>query len=111
MKNLAFTVNLKDDPAIIEKYQEYHANVWPEVLDALKKVGVIDMKIFILGRRLFMYSEVEDDFDPEVNFPRYLSLSPVCQEWEDLMSTFQEPVKDAKDGEKWAQMKQIFQLP
>jgi len=110
MKHLAYTVNLKDDPEIIEKYKEYHAEVWPEVLNSLKEVGVLDMKIYILGRRLFMYCEVDGDFDPAVDFPRYLTLSPVCQEWEDLMSTFQEPVKDAAPGEKWAKMEQIFQL-
>lgn len=110
MKNLAFTVNLKDDPEIIQKYKEFHADVWPEVLDSLKKVGVLDMKIFILGRRLFMFCEVKDDFDAAVDFPRYLTLSPVCQQWEDLMTTFQEPVKEAKENEKWAQMSQIFQL-
>ena len=68
------------------------------------------MKIYILGRRLFMSCEVTDHFDPTVDFPRYLTLSPKCQEWEDLMSTFQEPVKDAPEGDKWAQMDQIFQL-
>ena len=110
MKNLAFTVNLKDDSEIIQKYIDHHANVWPEVIESLKEVGILDMKIFILGRRLFMVCETTDNFDPTVDFPRYLSLSPKCQEWEDLMTTFQEPVKEAAEGEKWASMKQIFQL-
>ncbi|MCM8526734.1 MAG: L-rhamnose mutarotase [Lentisphaeraceae bacterium] len=110
MKSLAYTVNLKGNCEIIQKYIDHHANVWPEVSQALKEVGILDMKIFILGRRLFMYCEVTDSFDPKVDFPRYLTLSPKCQEWEDLMTTFQEPVKDASEGEKWAQMTQIFQL-
>lgn len=110
MKHLAYTVNLKDNTEVIQKYIDYHAKVWPEVIDSLKKVGVLDMKIFILGRRLFMYCEVTDEFDPKIDFPRYLTFSPVCQEWEDLMTTFQEPVKDASEGEKWAVMEQIFQL-
>ena len=108
MKSLAFTVNLKDDPEIIQKYREYHASVWPDVLQSLKDVGCLDMKIYILGRRLFMYCQVTDNFDPQTDFPRYLTLHDKCQEWEDLMTTFQEPVKEAGPDEKWAPMQQIF---
>lgn len=108
MKSLAMTVNLKNDPKIIQEYKEFHAAVWPEVLSSLKQVGVIDMKIYILGRRLFMTCEVEDRFIPEVDFPKYLELDPKCQEWEDLMGTFQEPVEDAQPGEKWAKMEEVF---
>ena len=68
------------------------------------------MKIYLLGRRMFMICEVEDDFDHTVDFPRYLTLHPRCQEWEDLMGTFQEPVKDATEGEKWAFMEEVFRL-
>ncbi|MCM8543343.1 MAG: L-rhamnose mutarotase [Lentisphaeraceae bacterium] len=110
MKNLAYTVNLKDNTQVIQKYIDHHANVWPEVIDSLKAVGILDMKIYILGPRLFMFCEVTDNFEAAADFPRYLTLSPKCQEWEDLMTTFQEPVKEASEGEKWAQMEQIFQL-
>lgn len=110
MKQLALTLNLKDDPAVIAAYKAYHAEAWPEVIDALKAVGVLQMKIWLLGRRLFMLAEVNDDFDPATDFPRYLTLHPRCQEWEDLMGTFQEPVPEAQPGEKWAAMEQVFTL-
>jgi L-rhamnose mutarotase len=57
-----------------------------------------------------MLADVADDFDPEVDFPRYLILHPRCQEWEDLMGTFQEPVPEAQPGEKWAAMEEVFAL-
>jgi L-rhamnose mutarotase len=110
MKQLALTLNLKDDPEVIAAYKAYHADAWPEVVAALKAVGVLQMKIWILGRRLFMLADVADDFDPEVDFPRYLILHPRCQEWEDLMGTFQEPVPEAQPGEKWAAMEEVFAL-
>ena len=110
MKQLALTVNLKDDPAVIAAYKAYHAEAWPEVLEALQAVGVIQMKIWLLGRRLFMLAEVADGFDPAVDFPRYLTLNPRCQEWEDLMTTFQEPVLEAGPDEKWAMMEEVFSL-
>ena len=110
MKVYAQTLNLKDDPVIIEKYKDYHQNVWPEVLAALKYVGILDMKIFLHGRRLFMYMETKDEFIPEVDLPRYLEQDKRCQEWEELMGDFQEPVPEAKPGEKWSMMEQVFKL-
>ena len=110
MKRLALTVNLKEDPEVIEAYKAYHANAWPEVVDALQAVGIDQMKIWLLGRRLFMLAEVHDDFDPEVDFPRYLTLDERCKEWEDLMTTFQESVPEAAEGEKWAMMEEVFSL-
>ena len=68
------------------------------------------MKIWLLGRRLFMLAEVNDDFNPDIDFPRYLTLNPRCQEWEDLMTTFQEPVPEAGEGEKWTMMEEVFSL-
>lgn len=110
MKSLALTLNLKNDPAAIAAYRAYHADAWPEVVEALQAVGIHQMRIWILGRRLFMVADVVDDFEPAVDFPRYLTLHPRCQEWEDLMGTLQEPVQEAKPGEKWAAMEEVFRL-
>ena len=33
MKRIAMTVLLKDDPEVIRQYEEYHANVWPQVIE------------------------------------------------------------------------------
>ena len=110
MQELAFTVNLKDDPAVIRQYRQLHDEAWPEVVEALRQVGIIDLKIFLLGRRLFMYLTATDDFDPAVDFARYLTLHPRCREWEDLMSSLQEKVPEAKEHEKWAMMEKVFDL-
>ncbi len=110
MKTYALTINLKTDPQAIRQYCEYHAHPWPEVVSSLRAVGILDMKIYLLGHRLFMTMETTDAFQPEVDFPLYLTLHPRCQEWEDLMGTFQEKVPEAKPEEKWAYMEQVFQL-
>lgn len=110
MKQYGLTLNLKDDPSIIEKYKMYHQDAWPETLSGLKAVGITKMNIYLLGRQLFMVMETEDNFDIERDFPRYLEQDPRCKEWDELMRTFQEPVKEAKDGEWWAQMELVFEL-
>ena len=110
MKGFGLTLNLRDDPATIERYKEYHRNVWPEVERSLKEVGITGMKIYLLGRTLFMYLEAVDTFVPERDFGRYLELDPKCREWDDLMRTYQEKNPLAKEGEWWATMEQVYGL-
>ncbi len=110
MKEYAFCIDLKNNKELIKKYKDYHANPWPEVVEALKKVGVKKMNIYLLGRRLFMVLEGKEDFDIRKNLPNYLKLHPRCQEWEDLMGTLQESVAEANEKEKWTLMERIFEL-
>ncbi len=110
MKCFGLTLNLKDDPETIEKYKAYHREVWPEVEASLREVGITAMRIFLLGRRMFMYMEAADDFVAERDFPRYLELNPRCKEWDALMCTFQEKVPEAGEDEWWALMEQVYEL-
>lgn len=110
MKHFGLTLNLKNDPAIIEQYKTYHKEAWPETLAGLKAVGITKMNIYLLGRQLFMAMETVDAFDIERDFPRYLEEHPKCREWDELMRTFQEPVEEAQADEWWAQMEPVFEL-
>ncbi len=55
MKQYGRTINLKDDPQIIDRYLEHHRAIWPEVEHGLKSIGIERMLIFKLGRQLFMF--------------------------------------------------------
>jgi L-rhamnose mutarotase len=110
MKVYGLTLNLKDDPRVIEQYKHYHRHPWPEPLQGLREVGILDMKIFLLGRRMFMYMTAADSFDPDVDFPRYIAANPRAGEWDELMRTFQEKVPEAREGEWWALMEKVFDL-
>lgn len=110
MKRYGRTLNLKDDPAIIQRYVEYHRTVWPEVEPGLRAIGIERMLIWRLGRRLFMLMETVDGFDPERDFARYMESDSRIREWQALMETFQEPVPEAKPGEWWADMELVFSL-
>ena len=110
MKAFGMALNLKDDPQTIKQYKEYHQNVWPEVEEGLKSVGITSMKIFLIGRKLFLYMETVDDFKPERDFPKYLEWHPKCKEWDDLMCTYQEKIPEAKEEEWWATMEQVYEL-
>ena len=110
MKALGLTLNLKDDPDVIARYKEHHRNPWPEPLQGLREIGVTDMKIFLLGRRMFMYMTTVDDFDAERDFAEYVEKNPRAAEWDELMRTLQEPFPEAKEGEWWALMEPVFDL-
>jgi len=110
MKVYGQTLNLKDNPAIINRYLEHHHHVWPEVEQGLRAIGIKRMLIWILGRRLFMFMETEDGFDPARDFARYEASDPKTREWQALMASMQEPVTEAKQGELWAEMKLAYAL-
>lgn len=109
MKTYAYTIELKKDPELISEYIRYHGKVWPEVLKGLNKKGIISDRIFILGTRLFMLIEAEDDFNFQEDIYDH-SKDIKEKEWEKLMQKFQIPVEDAGEGEWWAQMELIFDL-
>ena len=110
MPRFGLCLNLKDDSDVIEQYKAYHRDVWPEVLDSLREVGIMQMEIYLLGNHLFMAIETVDDFDPAHDFPRHLEMHPRCREWDVLMRNFQERVPEAKPDEWWATMEQVFEL-
>jgi len=47
-------------PDRIEEYVAAHANVWPEMLDALRAAGIRNYTIFRAGTSVFGYFEAED---------------------------------------------------
>src|SRR5688500_13380615 len=110
MKRLVLTLDLKDDPALIEAYRAHHRAVWPEVLESLRAVGVRAMDIYALGRRLVMVMDTADDFDLAESFARHNASDPRCAEWEALMKTFQVPPPGARPGQLWTRMERVFTL-
>ena len=106
-KSIAQVLDLKDDPAIIAEYEKYHLNVWPEVLEALRGIGIERMEIFRSGNHLFMYCTVPDDFDARRDFQSY-TASKRAEEWNDLMSTYQQKVPQAAEDDWWSPMNLAF---
>ena len=105
-----FTINLKDDPAAIDAYRRYHRDVWPEVLQSLRRHGVQRMDIHLLGRRAVMVVEMPDGLDYRTAFKAHASSSARVTEWERLMMSLQEPPEDARSGEWWVLMERVFHM-
>jgi len=109
VQSYGLALDLRDDPALIARYKKEHAKVWPEVLARLREIGVTEMKIYLLGRRMFMYCETKDGFDPARDFARSTE-DPTYRNWDELMRTLQERAPEAEPGEWWAMMELVFDL-
>jgi L-rhamnose mutarotase len=108
-RRYCLTLNLKDDPRLVAEYKRYHAKIWPEITQSIKAAGIEDMEIYLVGTRMFMVIEVNEQFSFEAKAKADRENSRV-REWEELMWKFQEPLAEAKGGEKWLRMERIFKL-
>ena len=67
------------------------------------------MEIYLLGTRMFMIMDVNEGFSFEAK-SKADQQNPKVQEWEKLMWKFQQPLPEARAGEKWMPMERIFKL-
>jgi len=104
-----FALDLKNDERLISEYEEYHQEVWPEIIDSIRDSGITDLEIYRVSNRLFMIMETDTSF----SFDKKTAIdqaNPTVQEWETLMWKYQEALPGAKPGEKWMLMNKIFEL-
>ncbi len=92
MERIAFLMALR--PAAEEEYRRAHAEVWPELLNVLRKAGARNYSIFLSDHQLFGYLEV-DDFD---SFRRHMAGSEVNGRWQTEMTRLIDPMTDPQTG-------------
>lgn len=111
MQQLAFALDLKDDPALIAQYEAWHRadRIWPAIVDSLNAAGLSNLKIFRTGTRLFLLIEAPEQFSPQAKASADAANEQV-QAWERVMWTFQQALPWARPGQKWVPMQQIFSL-
>lgn len=110
-KRFCKTLELNNDPALIEEYKRVHAKgkVWPEITKGMKDVGIIGMEIYLFGTRLFMIMDTLPDFDHEKAMHE-LTGKPRQSEWEAFVSRFQKTSTEARADEKWQSIERIYKL-
>lgn len=109
MHRYTLALDLVNDPVLIQEYETYHQDVWPEIKASIRDAGVRSMEIYRFENRLFMIMEVDQDFSFDKKGEMDAN-NPKVQEWENLMWKYQQAIPGAKPGEKWVLMKQIFEL-
>ena len=100
----AMAVKLKDEKR--EYYIKNHANVWPEILDELKKIKVKNYSIFLKEDFMFGYLEYDgDNFDQDMG---EMSKIAIVDKWTKLMIDCFNPFPNNEDNNSWVMMDQIF---
>lgn len=95
-------------PEAEEKYKAYHAAVWPEVLDMIRKCNIRSYSIYLKDGYLFSYFEYTgSDFQADM---ARMAADPKTQEWWAIMEPMQEPLPTRQAGEWWANMEEVFHM-
>jgi len=109
LKRYCKVLKLRDNKFQIKKYIEVHKNenIWPEIPEGIKEVGIIDMEIWLHGNLAFMIMDTVADFDHDKAMKKLASL-PKQKEWEVFVSQFQQAGDKAGTPEKWQPIDRIF---
>lgn len=110
-KRYCQTLELKNNPELIQEYIKQHSEAYhrSEIRDGIRSVNILEMEIYLLGTKLFMIVETPLDFDWETAFEKLAQL-PGQADWEEYMSLFQQAEPEATSLGKWQQMDRIFHL-
>lgn len=101
MTRVAWTARLRPDK--VDAYVKAHADVWPDVVEAIRAAGIRDYSIWLWGDRVFAQYET-DDHEASLQME---AAAEATQRWRALMREyFAEDV--ATEGVTW--LEEIFRL-
>jgi len=106
MKRYGSLIGLR--PEVMEEYKKYHAAVWPEVLQMIRKCNIRNYSIFLKDNLLFGYFEY-DGTDYVADMAK-MAADPKTQEWWKIMGPMQRPLETRGEGEWWASMEEVFHM-
>ena len=106
MQRFASLITLR--PEKQAEYLELHRDVWPGVLEMLKRAHVSNYSIFLRDGILFSYLEYQgDDFEADM---AAVAADETTQAWWKLTDPCQQRLGTAADGEWWAPAEEVFHL-
>lgn len=95
-------------PEALQAYKDYHAAVWPGVLQMIKQCNIRNYSIYFKDGYLFSYFEYTGE-DYAADMAR-MAADPTTQDWWAIMEPMQDPLPTRQDGEWWAGMEEVFHL-
>jgi len=104
MRRYGMAIRIK--PENLEQYKRLHAQVWPGVLDMIKKCNITNYSIYHKDDMLFSYFEYTgQDFQADM---ARMAADPTTQKWWDICKPLLEPLPSRSEGEFWASMEEVF---
>jgi L-rhamnose mutarotase len=99
---------IKVRPEAITEYKRYHAAVWPDILNTIRKCNIRNYSIYLKDDFLFGYFEYHGaDYKADM---AKMAADPRTQEWWAVMMPMQQPLDTRKEGEWWAEMEEVFHI-
>jgi len=93
-------------PEAIDEYKQYHARVWPEILDMIRECNIRNYSIYLKDNLLFGYYEYHGA-DHAADMAK-MAADPKTQQWWSIMMPMQQPLATRDSGEWWSRMEEVF---
>lgn len=104
MQRVCFLLKVREDR--LDEYRQRHAEVWPEMLRALKSAGWNNYSLFLNDEGLLVGYLETDNFEAA---QEAMSAMPVNARWQAEMSPFFEAL-DGRPDESMRTLPLVFQL-
>lgn len=111
--NILLTANLVADPKLQQEYLNYHATQfekWPEVSNGFCNAQFQQLLVFKNGRQLIIVISIPKGADLDKLNPLTSKNNPRVDDWNKLMSKYQEGIPGTKPGETWVFLRSVGSL-
>lgn len=106
MKRVGFLLKVR--PERLQEYKEHHKNVWPEMLDALRRNGWLNYSLFCRDDGLlFGYFESPDGLQQAL---AGMNKEEVNDRWQRFMAPYFENIGGTQPDENMVELEELFHL-
>lgn len=106
MKRVGFILKVKSQ--LLEEYKEHHKDVWPEMLNALRRTGWHNYSLFLRkDGTLFGYFETPESLQAAV---AGMSQEEVNARWQKMMEPYFESLEGSRPDEMMQELEEVFHL-
>jgi hypothetical protein len=108
--HIILTANLVADSKLQKEYLNYHATQfekWPEVSKGFCNANFQRLLVYKTGRQLMLVISIPKGQSLDKLNPKTTENNPRVDEWNKIMSKYQQGVEGAKPGEKWVFFKKL----
>ena len=103
MKRVGFLFKIKEEHK--EEYKKHHQNVWPEVLNVIRRNGRKNYSIFMTPEGfLFGYFESLDGIEKTLS----IEDQEINKKWQDFMAPYFENIGDQHPDESMMELEEVF---
>ncbi|WP_118132992.1 L-rhamnose mutarotase [Oceanicella sp. SM1341] len=97
-------------PEAIPEYRRLHAEVWPEVLERLRRSHITNYSIFLREPENVMFGYWEYTGEDFAADSAAIAADPVTRRWWEVCGPMQRALPSRAEGEWWAGMEEVFHL-